>query len=81
MKIRERLIAYATQVKAQYPQYANFYDNYILARATRTVRYKGGAVLARGRFVIADPKLDLWFDPDTTNDCQAEKGILVKATF
>lgn len=74
--MRQRMIEYANSLRRKYPQYLNYYDEWIICKAKRTVRYKGGAVLCRGRLVLADPSLSTWFDPDTGNDCAVEIGTL-----
>lgn len=76
MTARSRLIACAKLVTAQYRQYDGYWDNYRLARSSRSVKYKGGSQLFRGRVVLARPDMSSWFDPDTGHECNAPVGVL-----
>lgn len=66
---KERLKTVATMCHAEWPQYRGYFDNWVLARATKTIRYKGASILAEGRYVLAHPSLTSWYDPDANCEC------------
>lgn len=79
-QLAERLRNIAINDHKQYPQYANHFDNWVLANANteRVLKYKGGSRLVDGRWVLASPDLTNWYDPDTGNICVVDAGVLVK---
>lgn len=63
---------------AKYPQYTNYFSGWVLASATRTVKYKGGSQLYRGRWVLSSPDLTSWYDPDCGYVCGVQPGDLTR---
>lgn len=76
----ERLRNIAINDHKDHPQYANHFDNWILANAKtkKVISYKGGSRLANGRWVLASPGLLNWYDPDNGHICVVDSGVLVK---
>lgn len=72
----ERLKMVAKVSLAQYPQYDGYHDNWILAMGTRSLNYKGGTRLCKGRMVLASPDLLTFYDPDTNYHCSVNRGDL-----
>lgn len=55
--IRQSLIAEANRAHAQYPQYKGHWDGFILVRATRVMRGKGGLYAEAGELLLAQPEV------------------------
>lgn len=68
-KTRKRLIQFAKLTYAEHRQYDGYFDNWVVAKATSSYRYKGGTVVAPDRWLLASPDLATFFDPDTGHCC------------
>lgn len=81
IQLTQRLRRMAIADHAEYPQYEGLFDDWVVARAVRRVKYKGGSSLHRGRWVLASPQLDTWYDPDTGHLCHVVAGHLDRVSM
>ena len=75
-ELTQRLRSIAMKDKEGLPQYVGYFENWILAESVRNISYKGGSILADGRWVLANPQLTSWYDPDNGHLCAVDNGTL-----
>lgn len=59
MDMLNDLIAIADSQNAKYPQYAGYFDNYVLVRIKSDVKTKMGLAFSKGELAIASPVTDV----------------------
>jgi len=54
-EIKQALIDQANAQHAQYPQYANKWDNWVVAKVLKTIKVRGMEVSNVGEYVLVNP--------------------------
>ena len=55
MTTKAALLKQANDAHAQYPQYRNYWDKWVVGTITKDIKIKGTLVLAKGQQVLVDP--------------------------
>lgn len=55
MTLKDRLVAEASKLKAKYPQYDGYFDDWEVVRIKRNLRSRGAPIASKGEFVLMEP--------------------------